>query len=528
MPSPLSLYPFVRLLIPLMLGILCGNAATYHPLIGTGSTLSLLTDIMLYTVAGALLSAWLFRHRPIVFGLSIHLLFFALGFALLTRFWQTTDIRFASGYQTYLVKLTEHPQEKPKSLLFEAEAPMQSHLDKPCKLLLYFAKDSAARCLRRGDELWIKARLSLPEPIEDANSRFDYGRYLRRRSIAGSGYVAANRWKVVRHHTTRTWRQKADDARLRCVSLYRRLHIGEEETAVLSAITLGYKADLSEPLKQTYSHTGASHVLALSGLHIGLIYLLLHWLLMPLGRRSMAGRIGCALLIIILLGIFAFFTGASSSVTRSVIMFSVLILSQWQTEEYLSFNSLAFAAFIMLLFSPQWLFDVGFQLSFSAVSSILLVNPHLSAQWHPSYWLTRKVWSLLTLSFSAQIGVAPLVLYYFHTFSTHFLLTNLWVIPLITLVLYTAVVFLLLTPLPALQSVCASCLDALLGLQHMGLRQIESWHYATLTCNPPSVLQVLSLYAVIATAIGFCLLPSKQRCQWCLGSFLACLVLFLF
>lgn len=154
-------------------------------------------------------------------------------------------------------------------------------------------------------------------------------------------------------------------------------------------------------------------------------------------------------------------------------MFSLLAISRLQSEKLLSLNTLAATAFLMLLYNPLWLFDVGFQLSFVAVVSILLIQPKLYSLLSVRRCIPRYVWGLLTVSVAAQIGTAPLVIFYFSRFSTHFLLTNLWVIPMVTLILYSAVLMLVLTPFSFLQSGCALVVDALLSAQNKVLCWIE-------------------------------------------------------
>ena len=156
-------------------------------------------------------------------------------------------------------------------------------------------------------------------------------------------------------------------------------------------------------------------------------------------------------------------------------MFSLLAISSLQPEKPLTLNTLAATAFLMLLYNPLWLFDVGFQLSFVAVASILLIQPKLYNLLSVRYRIPRYIWGLLTVSIAAQIGTAPLVILYFSRFSTHFLLTNLWVIPMVTLILYSAVFMLILTPFPFLQQGFASVVNILLSSQNNVLRRIEQF-----------------------------------------------------
>lgn len=228
---------------------------------------------------------------------------------------------------------------------------------------------------------------------------------------------------------------------------------------------MGYKEGLSEEIRESFSVSGSSHVLALSGLHIGFLYALLWFCLRWLPGRWRAMAVLRTLLIIAFLWGFAFFTGLSASVVRSVFMFSLFALSGLSRRKNFSLNTLSAVAFFMLLCRPVWLFDVGFQLSFCAVTAILLLQPRIY-RWFPGVHsrIGHYLCSLMSVSIAAQIGTAPLVLLYFSRFSTHFLLTNLLVIPLVSFIMYTTVIMLLFTPYFPLQSIIAIGVKWLIGL----------------------------------------------------------------
>lgn len=202
-------------------------------------------------------------------------------------------------------------------------------------------------------------------------------------------------------------------------------------------------------------------------------------------------------LIIILLWGFAFLTGLSPSVVRSVCMFSILTLSHLQPEKSISANTLAATAFFMLIIHPMWLFDVGFQLSFAAVTSILMFYSKLNHLYHSRYWFIRKIWNLMSVSIAAQIGTAPLVIFYFARFSTHFLLTNLWVIPMVSFILYAAIILLLLTPFEPLQTLITPYIEKLIQLQNNVLQQIELWPYASFDHLYLDAYEVFLIYLIL-------------------------------
>ena len=305
--------------------------------------------------------------------------------------------------------------------------------------------------------------------------------YLLRKGISGTAYVHAGHWCAIGCDSTLAFRQQALECRSRLVALYRDMGFRGDELAVLSALTIGDKEELSESIVETYSVAGASHVLALSGLHIGFISALLLFVLSPLWIRWRFLKPFLFLSVILLLWGFAFLTGLSSSVVRAVVMCSFGLLSMLIPAcRKLTLNTLGVTAFLMLLFNPVWLFDVGFQLSFSAVAAIVLLQPGLYGLLSVKNRLLRKAWGLVTVSLAAQVGTAPLVMLYFSRFSTHFLLTNLLVIPLVSLIVYAAVILLVLTPFPVLQQLFADVVEIPLRMQNALLRWIEQLPLASI------------------------------------------------
>ena len=363
-------HPFLRLLMPLVVGILCGDAFPH------------VLSAWEY-VAGFLLFLFIigrYKHTGWVYGAAVYLFLGGTGFCLMS--WQQgkTAFPFSGKTAVYRVCIREHPEERERSilcrvaLLGEVEKDTVTGCPRNHLFLAYFPKDSATATLRRGDELLVSARL-VPPANNGNPDEFDYARYLRRKGYSGTAYVADGHWRKTGHDASRTVSQVALDYREKVVGLYRSLGFETDELAVLAALTVGDKEELSDDIVETYSVSGASHVLALSGLHIGFLYALLLFVLRPLWRRWRRLKPLLLLLLVLFLVSFAFFTGLSSSVVRSVVMFSLLAFAGLQPEKPLTLNTLAATAFLMLLCKPVWLFDVGFQLSFSAVAAIVLVQP---------------------------------------------------------------------------------------------------------------------------------------------------------
>ena len=259
--------------------------------------------------------------------------------------------------------------------------------------------------------------------------------------------------------------------------------------AVVAAMSLGDKSALTRDLKDTYSVSGASHVLALSGLHLGIIYMLLS-VLLPRRRWPALSQ----LLIILFIWAFVFLVGMSVSVVRSAIMLTVYGLLSIGNRDKMSINALAFTAIVMLMWNPAWLFDVGFQMSFLAVFAILLFVPLFddvfSAEYLMAHRWIKRIWGLVVVSCSAQLGVAPLIAFYFGRFSTYFLLTNFIVIPAAMAILWLSLVVLLFPSLAYILLYIVQCLNTILS-------RITALPGASIDNLHPSVLQVMLIYVLI-------------------------------
>ena len=270
---------------------------------------------------------------------------------------------------------------------------------------------------------------------------------------------------------------------------YRQQGLEDDAYALVAAMTLGDKTAIDKDLRQTYNISGAAHVLALSGLHMGIIYAALT--LLTFGRRR---RIVTQALIVIALWAFVFLVGMPASAVRAAAMLSLYALLTLGYREKASINALAFTALVMLSISPYTLFDVGFQMSFLAVLSILVwtpimsdwVSPTLQRRWPPLRW----AWGLTAVTLAAQLGVAPLIAYYFGRISTYFLLSSFVAIPAVTVIVWLALATLLVPGLaPVLTAVTNglnACLDAISRLPGANIEGLR-----------PTLLQVCLTYVLI-------------------------------
>ena len=506
-------YPFFRLAVPWMLGIYCGDRFSdsfSEPLWGFLACILWACLSFLFYFSERYSWRW-------CFGVSLSLFCLAGGWLSVNLQLKTAaETEFPKEEAVYRLRVNDFPEVRERTFLCrvwlkERHDSLGIHpVNK--QAILYFQRDSLSSRLQMGEELWVRSRISPPVSARNFDE-FDYARYLIRKGISGTGFVASGHWQFSecqkeKEGIATVLYRLAASYRTQIENLYRRLGIEGDEQAVLSALTLGDKTDLSESVRESYSVAGVSHVLALSGLHIGLLYALAFFLLRPLLLGGQSGRFLRSLLLILLLWLFAFFTGLSPSVVRSAAMFSIWALADLCGRQSFSLNTLALTAWLMLLVRPVWLFDVGFQLSFAAVLSILLFQPFLYRLCPVRHRAGTYLWGLVSVSVAAQLGTAPLVLFYFSRFSTHFLLTNLLVVPLVTLILYAAVVLLLLTPMSGLQAVAAVGLEKMLRMLNLLVRWVEQLPYASVDGIWLYPLEVAGCYLVLGAF--FCYLCHRR------------------
>lgn len=339
--------------------------------------------------------------------------------------------------------------------------------------------------------------------------------------LVGATLAARQRDELTaRHMTVRQWQleQKTPDAstrlgrsrlfflkqRDRLLSHYQRQGVEGEAYAIVAAMALGDRSALDKDLRQTYNVSGAAHVLALSGMHIGIIYVLLSLLMS--GRRR---RIVTQVVLVVAIWGFVFLVGMPVSAVRAATMLSLYALLSLGYREKMSINALAFTALVILMVSPFTLFDIGFQMSYMAVLSILVWMPVLERWPSPSFLqrhrLVRWGWGLTAVSIAAQAGVAPLVAFYFGRVSTYFLLTNFLVLPAVTLILWIALATLFIAALsPVLTAVVVGLNTGLSIISRLPGSSIEGLH--------PTLLQVLLVYVLLLCIYWIIsLVPSRQR-----------------
>lgn len=295
-------------------------------------------------------------------------------------------------------------------------------------LHLYIGKrDMIAMPLVYGDVIRVLGAPSeIPPPTNP--EEFNYSAYIARQQIHGQSFVSPDRVEVMHNDPPSVVLERAYVLRAYLQKKILTYIQDRDAQAIALALLIGIKDFLSEDLTTAYSSTGAMHVLAVSGLHVGIFYMILLFVLKPIEKRP-GGHIVIAVVSVFVIWGYTFVTGMSPSVLRAATMFSVFALSKALVRSSNIYNSLGISAFILLLYDPNLLYSVGFQLSFLAVTGIVYLQPRIYRLVYVRNKYLDKIWVITAVSIAAQIATLPLTIYYFNQFPTYFFLSNLVVIP---------------------------------------------------------------------------------------------------
>lgn len=369
--------------------------------------------------------------------------------------------------------------------------------------------------LRVGSGLRATATLTPPRAWA-TGTHFDYRRHLRIQGFRAQTFLLPRQWQPTRIPPGRLplasrITLRAQRLRAAWLTRYRRAGLTEQQYAVTAAMSLGDRSALSPQLRQAYATVGASHVLALSGLHLGIIYGLLT-LMLPRRRRFRWLTQG---LIICTVWGYVVLVGMPASALRAAVMLTVYAACRVAGRHGVSVNTLALAAVILLTARPLWLYDVGFQLSFAAVLAIVTGYRPLSRLFRPHLRVMRWLWAITVTSLLAQAGTAPLAAYYFGQASLCFLLTNVVALPAATLLLYGAAAFAVALPYATLQQPLAVALGWLAVSLNHAVHLLAMLPGAALTHLRPSAPQVLMGYVLMggAVLIATCIVRQRELCR---------------
>lgn len=486
-------FPLFKLLFPLMLGIIVAIHLEinipFHKLLLFGMLLLPLLIVSFYIRK--------FRTRWL-FGLVAAGLIFVLGFLSVKEQQQTilsTARILPSEQATYLVEALENPVEKENSIKVTVNVLAAESLKMPgVKAILYFEKDSLLmQKVQYGNRLLVHTSWQRPQKPTNPE-QFDYRTYLERNGITHQAYVKASQMEIMPGTGKSDLRAFVFGLRQVLLKKLKQHGFKDDEFSLAAAILLGKDDSMDPRLRSGFATAGAMHILCVSGLHVGVIFLILDQLLRFLNKRRRGPWVK-AVILILMIWFYAAITGLEPSVLRASTMVTFVVIGKTIKRPTSVYNSLAASAFLLLIINPLIITQIGFQLSYLAVLSIVAFQPILYKLWLPSNKILDKMWAITTVSIAAQLGTFPLAVHYFHIFPVYFLITNLLVIPLSSFIIYSGFLFFVLSFVPPLAWLTAKVLWALLWFLKQSVFTIEALPSASLDFLNLNPGQIILLYA---------------------------------
>ncbi|AUC16986.1 hypothetical protein BTO06_02530 [Tenacibaculum sp. SZ-18] len=338
------------------------------------------------------------------------------------------------------------------------------------KVILNIAKTKNCDALKHGNIIITKSSFKTISPPKNPYD-FNYKKYLKHKGIYHQLYL--KNWEIT------SFEEKTNNPfsvlfRLKTkIQEHLKSKFSFNVYAIINSLLLGERKNISTEILNNYADAGAIHILAISGLHIGILVQILNYIFSPLILFK-HGKTVRLILMIVILWLFAVFTGLSASVVRAVTMFSFMIIGNSLKQKQPVEHSLISSMLILLLIHPHFLFDVGFQLSYLAVFSIVKFQPKLLGIYTPKLYVTKKIWELTTVSFAAQIGVLPVSFYYFHQFPGLFLISNLIIIPFLGIILIFGIMIIILSGLQILPQILIILYEKIIQFMNIMIQWVAS------------------------------------------------------
>ncbi|PAW94589.1 hypothetical protein CKK33_14255 [Mucilaginibacter sp. MD40] len=516
--------PVVLLLLPFIAGIACGIWNAYEqPYTWVGILLALLATVFI-ALNIAYQTLRLYHYRWIGTLLIIPILFLTGLLFTLSRNELNHADHFSRQQAKYLlVNINSEPSVKSEVTRFTADI-VSAYDGKAYHhttgTMLIAVKDKLATNLFYGEQLLIPANYSAPDPPFNLGE-FNYKQYLANKHIHQQAYLYPGQYRVLGSGKGNQLISYALQTRQQLVDKLRHNMKDTTAMAVASTLILGYKADLSADVMQTYAKTGTIHILSVSGGHVAILLGLLVYILGFLPNKQT--RVFKAVIILMVIWAYAVLTGLSPAVCRAAVMITLIIAGKTYSRQLNSLNLLAVSAFVLLLYDPYLLTDVGFQLSYLAVAGILILQPVIYGLLSiRNKWLD-KLWLACSVSVAAQAFTFPLSLYYFHQFPAYFIVSNLLIVLPVGLIMYAGLLLLVLPQWPWVSQALGWLLEKSILMMNRMLAFVEQLPFASINKVWITPMELVLLSCIVLMVAYF--LYSKNKRAF-IATAIGCLLLF--
>jgi competence protein ComEC len=484
-------------------------------------TLPLITISVLYLFIGVvLLSTFYFFSKKnkklnIFFGLSTYYTSFCIGIIALSintdSFQSSNYIHYKNAFESpHCIDITL--REKLKSNTYnDRYIALINSIDNKYysgRIIVNIAKDSIKNYFVIGNSIRTKTVLQHTNSPKNPN-QFDYAQYLANKQIYAQIYTSKVEIAVNKKIKKDIWFY-ASRLNTRIVYNLEKAKFNKEEMNVAFALILGQQQEISSDIIQDYQYSGATHVLSVSGLHVGFIMLFILFILKPI-PNTQKGSFIKLVTILISLSLFAIISGLSPPVLRSVVMFSFLAIGNHLHRNSNTYHTLLVSILLILLFEPYFLFDVGFQLSYIALFSILWLQPLLKNIWLPKNKIVKYIWEALTVSFAAQIGTFPICLYYFHQFPALFFVTNILILPVLSFIMIVGIVVMLISVFTSCPLILIQIFEKSIYVLNQIIHYVASFESFVIKNISFNSYHLISFYLFLIAAIIWFKKPSHNK-----------------
>lgn len=515
--------PMLRLLLPVIAGILLQYYLNIELIIILAVFVIAIIIFLAVNLSG---TSSKFKFSWLT-GLCISLIFITAGSVL--NYVKNTENKkncITKNYTTnafVIVAIQESLVEKAKS--FKALAKAQTVISNQINpvngnVLLYFKKDSSKPLLHYGSRIIIHKPLQTISNSGNPGS-FNYKRFCAFQDIYYQVFLNDNDYQILSTENKFFFDDWLQTTRKKVLSVLRQYISNPDAASIAEALLIGYRDDLDKDLVQAYSNTGVVHIIAISGLHIAMIYGLLIFLFRPFEQFKLTKWLK-PFFVLLIIWAFTFVAGAVPSILRSAVMFSFIVIGESFSKRINIYNNLAASAFTILLFNPFSLWDVGFQLSYAAVLSIVIFSKQINNLICFKNKILKYIWELSSVTLSAQILTLPLILFYFHQFPGLFLFTNLIAVPLSGLILFIELLLLIVSPFAIIANYIGNATELLINWMNNFILRINSIPYSTWHSIQINIIQTIFLYLLI---IGLANWLMRKQTKPMLFA-LSCLLLF--
>lgn len=496
--------PFFRLLLPFIIGI-CFAA---YPEVKLSWPVFLAFPFLF----GALWYSWQRRntfHYRWIYGAVLSAFLILLGYqltAIHNELNRPHHFQHAIAKENYLVGEIQQLRASEKSMRLLLKVNMIGSTADSMRfgkgfLLTYLDLDARSRSLNYGDRILLKGNIRPIDPARNPKA-FDFAHFMHLNNTHFSTRADSASWQKLNEQPSNSLLALTDRLRQRCINILRKHLPTDNEFAVGAALVLGYKDEITDEVRNAYINTGAMHILAVSGMHVAIVYMSIVPLLGLLKLKGKQWRFIKMLILLAAVWGFALLTGASPSVLRAAAMLSFVIVGESFERRPNIYNTLASSAFLLLCVNPYLLFNIGFQLSYLAVLGIVYFQPPIYRLWYIKNKIGDYFWKLIALSLAAQIATAPISLYYFHQFPVYFILSGLAVVPVAGIILMGAISLFILDGIPVLGWLLGQGLYWLIWLSNAAIFLIQQIPGGLLTGIWVSAASAVLLYTAIAALSG--------------------------